>query len=175
MIRCLFDGLSLSLVAALKCWRETVEFIWDLCWVTDMCGRDIRMFCSVKKHDGWGVSLRDLFLTSCCVKAPWLCNLPRGLKQCRLDFFFALELRFQPFPFSWFVCDELVFPSIFFWPCFSGLSVTSIRSHGPNLASPAVFCLLEQMAFLCDPFHTLEDEEGWGGWLAGRGAPAQSG
>uniref|UniRef100_A0A0F8BTS2 Nck-associated protein 5 n=1 Tax=Larimichthys crocea TaxID=215358 RepID=A0A0F8BTS2_LARCR len=42
----------------------------------------------------------------------------------------------------------------------SGLSVTSIRSHGPNLASPAVFCLLEQMAFLCDPFHTLEDEEG---------------
>ncbi|KAG8004474.1 hypothetical protein GBF38_008707 [Nibea albiflora] len=42
----------------------------------------------------------------------------------------------------------------------SGLSVTSIRSHGPILASPAIFCLLEQMAFLCDPFHTLEDEEG---------------
>lgn len=55
-----------------------------------MCGKDIWMFCGVKKHDGWGVSLHDLFLTSCCVKAPWLCNLPCGLKQCRLDSFHSI-------------------------------------------------------------------------------------
>ena len=88
---------------ARRSWGK-MEFIKDFCWVTDMCRRDIWMLRRVKKHDRRGVSLHDLFLTSCCVKAPWLCNLPCGLKQCRLDFFFLLPLMNCH-------CAELVFAS----------------------------------------------------------------
>eukprot|EP00064_Thunnus_orientalis_P014603 superscaffoldBa00002560_g14650 len=35
-------------------------------------------------------------------------------------------------------------------------------SHVQELASPATFCLPEQMVFVCDPFNTLEDREGQG-------------
>lgn len=133
------------------------------------------MFCSVKKHDGWGVSLHDLFLTSCCVKAPWLCNLPRGLKQCRLEFFFFFAP--SPFPLSWFVTVLswcLFFPESSFDLVFTRLSVVSIRSRGPKLASPAIFCPPEQMAFVRGPFHTLEDREGRGGMRRVAGGPAKS-
>lgn len=151
-----------------------MEFIKDFCWVTDMCRRDIWTLRRVKKHDGRGVSLHDLFLTSCCVKAPWLCNLPCGLKQCRLDFFFFSSSH--ELSLCW---AGVCFPPlrIFPWPCFfSGSNTAGIRSHGPKPASPAIFCLLEQMAFVCDPFHTLEDKEGTrrdeeGGRRAKRGAP----
>lgn len=147
-----------------------MEFIKDFCWVTDICGRDIWMLCSVKKHDGLGVSLHDLFLTSCCVKAPWLCNLPCGLKQCRLDFFFSASTHFPSLDLSlWWagVCFTLNLLLTLF---LVGRASTSIRSHGPKPASPAIFCLLEQMAFVCDPFHTFEDGEGQGGMrsVAGR-------
>lgn len=95
-------------------------------WQT--CGRDIWILCSAKKHDGWGVSLHDLFLTSCCVKALWLCNLPCGLKQCRLVFFsLSLYLCFHPFSDSWFVTVLswwLCFLEFSFDLVFTGLSVS---------------------------------------------------
>lgn len=37
----------------------------------------------------------------------------------------------------------------------------AVGSRRPELASPATFSLPEQMAFVCVPFHTLEDREGW--------------
>lgn len=146
--------------------RWKMGFIKDFCWVTDVFRRDIWTFGSVKKHDGQGVSLYDLFLTSCCVKAPWLCNLPCGLKQCRLDFFSPLYLCFHPL-LSW--C--LFFPESSSDLVFSGSSVASIRSHGPKLASPAISCLagadgvcLWPLPHLGGQGGTRRDEE------AGRGA-----
>lgn len=160
-------GFSGGCVGCVLNTLRKMGFIKDFYWVTDMCGRDIWMLCSAKKHDGWGVSFHDLFLTSCCVRAPWLCNLPCGLKQCRLVFFLFLYLSLHPFPDSWFV-------TVLSWcVCFSPnllltLFLVGRAFHGqwrvtwPKAGLTCHF-LPEQMAFVCDPFHTLEDREGQGG------------
>lgn len=54
---------------------------------------------------------------------------------------------------------------------FVDLVFSSIGSRGPKLASPAGFFLPEQMAFVCDPFHTLEDRQGQGGMRRQAGGP----
>lgn len=70
-----------------------------------------------------------------------------GLKQCRFISAFPLlihALRFHP---------NLLLTLFFFFYW------NKLKPRGPELASPTIGCLREQMAFVCDPFHTLEGKQ----------------
>lgn len=81
--------------------------------------------------------------------SPWRRNLPRGLKQCRLDFFPPLDLCWAG------VCLNLLL-TLFF----CGSTMATIRSHSLKPASPAIFCLPEQMAFCLWPLPHLGGQAG---------------